>query len=435
MKHAALIALAITAPALAQLTPPPGAVANTDRVREQADARTPISQAGTIITASGSYYLTGNLSTFGGAALEIQASDVTIDLNGFAITNSSVGIVVTGVRSNIKIHNGSFNTCFGSAIDAENANGAVIEDIRIERAGRGTQIAPLTEPAVIVGRNSRVERVTAIDVGEGIGIANEGIVRDCIISNSGGDGISTTGVQHLIERCVITETAGIGIDASIANVVRDCSIDRTSTFGIRIGAGSLVERCAIDEAGSTAIFAGPRVSIRDCSIINSSATALQAAAFAEIVGVSIDSANTGITTLDDATIDRCTISNIVFTAVRVADSGLITNCRIESPGQIGIDAGNFSRIVGNLVRNPGQYAIQIGDDTTVDGNSLTGLIGGSAQAIFNQGIANTIVRNDISLLGDLSGLGGSTSWLFGNSGGSVIGGQNDLTSPWTNFID
>ncbi len=76
------------------------------------DQRTPIS-ASNVIYASGSYYLTGNLSigSGGGTAITIAASGVTLDLNGFTISssanpNSGTGILINSGLTDITIING-----------------------------------------------------------------------------------------------------------------------------------------------------------------------------------------------------------------------------------------------------------------------------------------------------------------------------------------
>ena len=74
-----------------------------------------------LISNPGSYKLTGNLSaTAGKPAIQITASNVTLDLNGFNVaslgptsgpfSDTATGIAITGVVSNIKIRNG---TMFG----------------------------------------------------------------------------------------------------------------------------------------------------------------------------------------------------------------------------------------------------------------------------------------------------------------------------------
>lgn len=72
------------------LTPPSGPVQSTMKTLDQVEPRRPIGQSDVpvMITEPGSYVLTESLSptASGQTAITIVASDVTIDLRGFAIT-------------------------------------------------------------------------------------------------------------------------------------------------------------------------------------------------------------------------------------------------------------------------------------------------------------------------------------------------------------
>src|SRR5437762_1154008 len=76
---------------------PPGPPAPTMKTLDQVEARTPIDATHTpgdanndfIINQRGSYYLTGNLAIIKATGIQINVSDVTVDLNGFEISRSS----------------------------------------------------------------------------------------------------------------------------------------------------------------------------------------------------------------------------------------------------------------------------------------------------------------------------------------------------------
>src|SRR6516225_8066207 len=90
---------------------PPGAPAPTMKTLSQVEPRTPIASAPFTISAPGSYYLTTNVTVSSGNAITINANNVTLDLNGFAISSTespastSSGILLNGVM-NITIVNG-----------------------------------------------------------------------------------------------------------------------------------------------------------------------------------------------------------------------------------------------------------------------------------------------------------------------------------------
>ena len=92
---------------------PPGAPAAGMKTLAQVEPRTLISSAPFTISASGSYYLTTNLTVSGGNAITIATNGVTLDLNGWTIactapvaasTNCAI-YIGTGLR-NLTIRNG-----------------------------------------------------------------------------------------------------------------------------------------------------------------------------------------------------------------------------------------------------------------------------------------------------------------------------------------
>ena len=105
-----VLAMVVAAPTLAgELNPPGGAVAETMKTLQQVEPRTPINMDNTPgdtdivfkITASGSYYLTRNVSTAGiRSGIEVAVSNVTIDLMGFSVfplTGGSIGGITGAV--------------------------------------------------------------------------------------------------------------------------------------------------------------------------------------------------------------------------------------------------------------------------------------------------------------------------------------------------
>jgi hypothetical protein len=92
---------------------PPGLPAPTMKTLDQIEARTPIPAATTprVISQSGSYYLTGDITVSSGPGVDIRVGNVTLDLNGYTIkstdpTPGDTGIILNGVLGNITIVNG-----------------------------------------------------------------------------------------------------------------------------------------------------------------------------------------------------------------------------------------------------------------------------------------------------------------------------------------
>jgi hypothetical protein len=87
------------------------------------EVRTPISDCGTTISTSGSYYVTQNLSAASGDCIDITASDVTIELNGFALTgvnaSNTYGIYINNA-SNIEVRNGTVKNFYTGIYGSNN---------------------------------------------------------------------------------------------------------------------------------------------------------------------------------------------------------------------------------------------------------------------------------------------------------------------------
>ncbi len=91
---------------------PPGPPGPTMKTLAQIEPRSPITNATAVtISASGSYYLTTNITVASGNAITITADNVTLDLNGFTLVSTNpaatgYGILLSGGRANITILNG-----------------------------------------------------------------------------------------------------------------------------------------------------------------------------------------------------------------------------------------------------------------------------------------------------------------------------------------
>lgn len=180
---------------------PPGAPAPTQKTLDQIEARTPISSLPFSITAAGSYYLTGNLSVTSGNGITISADQVTLDLNGFAISSTAnpaggAAITLPSTRRNVAIKNGFIR-------------GTTTFSAGVFTAG-GFSDGIFSASATTA--NVRVQEISVYGVG------SDGIT------------FSTTGIPTaLIERCSVTICGGVGI---LAGLVRDCSADTTGSTAV-----------------------------------------------------------------------------------------------------------------------------------------------------------------------------------------------------------
>ena len=109
-----LLASTLSVSAQGPLTPP-GAPAPTMKTLELAQPRRPISSVPFVIDQPGSYYLTGNLvlGTSAPGAIDITASNVTLDFMGFTLSSAAAisgnAVRVVGDQRNLVIQNGTIS--------------------------------------------------------------------------------------------------------------------------------------------------------------------------------------------------------------------------------------------------------------------------------------------------------------------------------------
>ncbi len=199
-----------TAFAQGSLTPP-GAPAATmkslDQVYARLDARTAITNTASTYTISvpGSYYLTTNLTVSSGNGININASGVTLDLNGFTISSTLASASWTGVALNTPLS------------DITIVNGHICSGVTNNGSGvySGSGFAAGIGYPSILPTNVVVSKVSVL------GVSNKGI-------NLG------TGNATVVETCTVTTTGTTGISASTIkdSVAADCA--GTAIYGDQV---------------------------------------------------------------------------------------------------------------------------------------------------------------------------------------------------------
>ncbi len=186
------------------LTPPPGAPGPVMKSLDQIEARTPISSAPFTIIKPGSYYLTQDLQVASGNAITINASGVTLDLNGFTIsttaaTPTGVGIFFTDGQKDISITNGHIQ-------------GSIVYDSGTGSYSGGGFSVAMSAPT-IVPQNVLISHMTISGCGTGINIGSGAVaVRFCAVRGiSVGSGI----VARTVDQCTVSECGAGGISAHV----------------------------------------------------------------------------------------------------------------------------------------------------------------------------------------------------------------------------
>lgn len=285
----ALSSLALAGP----LTPPAGPVAPTYKTLTEVEPRIAINATNTpsaianqfVISQPGSYYLTADLTASPGTnpCIVVNASNVTLDLNGFSIrTSASDGVTIGGDR--VTVRNGRIAVTGNAVTNASGVNilsGA--DEARIEGvtiAISGSQSACVRSQAAVSSVTLRDSILTGGTDGVRFGDANTGwTVTDVQCRGQSTSGI-VLGDGSVVERCVVRGvgngggTVGAGIWVGQDSAVRECQVidPRVAgsvgpSRGINVGSNSVVDGCTVTSRGATGVFCnGVEVTLRNNNV-------------------------------------------------------------------------------------------------------------------------------------------------------------------------
>jgi hypothetical protein len=227
---------------------PPGAPAPMFKTLDQVEPRTPVpgpmvpgdATAVVRISQPGSYFLISDVVGISGSnGIEIVASDVTLDLNGFTVRGvpgSLAGIVATGGPNRIEVRNGRVLNWGGAGVSLA-SNGARCVDLNASANGAGG----------IAVTSGEVRRCFAENnTGAGITAAGGTMICDCLARDNTGHGIATTGPS------LIRESVSTGNDGDAINVAGGALILRNVAGGSGDGSGPVEAELRMTGAGSHA---------------------------------------------------------------------------------------------------------------------------------------------------------------------------------------
>ncbi len=236
LSGAAIVAAAGSFVLAGDLNPPPGAPAPTPgpEPRIAINATNTPGDADSMfkITQPGSYYLTGNIQGVADKhGIEIVASGVTVDLNGFELLGAGGVGFFDGVSAtifpltNIAVVNGSVRDWGDEGVDLA-SNSPV--NCRVE----GVLASENNEHGIFVGVGSTVTNCSASDNGDtGIRATAGCTVSNCAAFRNTDVGILATG-GSTISNCAVYLNLGIGISiisSPSGSTVADCTV-RLNTF-------------------------------------------------------------------------------------------------------------------------------------------------------------------------------------------------------------
>lgn len=199
--------------------------------------RIPIDSLPYTISVSGSYYVTSDLS--GPAGINISVSNVTLDLNGYAVRgtggNTSEGIEVTGAFTNVVIRNGSVTSWGKEGIKATSTTGSSFTDL---------QILNNALDGIAAGNNNIASYVVAGNNGfDGIDFGESAAIYHCTAANNLNDGIEADAGSSLLH-CTARDNSQHGFRTTGPTTISLCNATENNNHGFSCGAGSTVSQNA-----------------------------------------------------------------------------------------------------------------------------------------------------------------------------------------------
>ncbi len=192
---------------------PPGAPAPTMKTLQQVEPRTPISQPASFpiqINASGSYYLTENITGVPGQhGIVINASNVTMDLNGFTLYGGGGEYGITdpqqaGFWQGLTIRNGAIKG-WDTGVWTSLFSQSTYEDLNVSNNSWGLVIGSGSNVRRVVAWNNNVDGLRIHQVPGAWG----SIVEDSNFSRNGGLGIFVAANNVLVHDNVVHSNGAI----------------------------------------------------------------------------------------------------------------------------------------------------------------------------------------------------------------------------------
>jgi len=203
------------------------------------------------ITASGYYYLTGNLTSTGSSGITVNADNVTIDLMGFALSGPPNGGAegITIKTNNVEVRNGTVTGWYNGIYYSN--GGSLCRAIGVRAVGNRNGIN--------LGYDSLIKGCTASPgsdtLGTGLRVAT-GAISGCTVMgfspNDSSDGqiyvlYGGRASDNLVLNCGSTGIRGQASTTVTGNAVINCK------NGIDLsGGGSLVANSVVANSGQTA---------------------------------------------------------------------------------------------------------------------------------------------------------------------------------------
>jgi len=306
------------------------------------------------ITQPGSYYLTGNITGVAGKhGIEIAASGVTIDLNGFdlaGVAGSLAGVFGSSGSDDVAIRNGSIRNWGDSGVNlfTFSADRSEFDGLRV--TGNG-----------IVG----------------IAADNGARIRDCIVSNNGGSGI-TTSQGAVITGVAAFQNGNTGISAGSGSLVAHCAAYANEGYGISVASGSTVVECIARSNTTYGIGTSSNCQVIDCQASANTADGIRCAGTGSMIRGNACTLN-GFNTGDGAGI--AVVSN---------DNTIEGNVCTDNDRGIHVTGLNNLILKNSCADNTTHYQIVTGNRY----GAIVNITAGGAAAVTGSAAVSTLTTSD-----------------------------------------
>lgn len=409
------LALLANAAAAGPLNPPGGPISSTYKTLTEVEPRTQLNSAETPgdadsvlrISGSGSYYLMSNLSGGSGrVAVEIDADNVTLDLNGYYIRGGTLdSIRVMPGRRQVVIRNGTLEGAGESGIDASGCTQVRVEGVAVDNTA-----------------------------GDGIVVGDFGMVLNCTARNCA-RGI-VTGENSVVKGCTSTGNTSHGLDADQGSHVSQTAASSNSGRGIyHRGRGSIVE-CSALSNGLEGIRAENTTTVQNCSSAINTGRGIYLTLNANVRGCTVwQNQSDGIVVGNHSVVASCSSTNNTGVGIQATNNSSVTDCTSSSNTSHGIRVFGEAMVRGNncasngFSTGAGAGILASGDNSRIEENNCAN----NSTGIEVTSSGNFIVRNSCANNGSA---GDNFVIAASNSLGTVLsvaGGGVSTSNSFANF--